>query len=136
MTFPQPSDLVQENILKLENPSEYVGRMWTYDKGLSSLRLWFHNQSRKEFFLDFQAVEYFSGAIYWTGANFRLHPSIECIHLYKKERPASSKWLESLEERGFADKFQRRLYSIATVEGNLIQIIAGNFHLTESSLIT
>jgi hypothetical protein len=62
----------QKNVLDLENPDEYHCIAIHYRRGHSELlvRVFPNNPDEAEFFLIFQAVEYFEGPLMWSGADF------------------------------------------------------------------
>lgn len=121
------SEKIQENIFGIEDPDNWVCTVDSYISGHSYLVIRAYNENLdKAIKFGFEGIEYFSGAIRWEGANFRLHSQSDCVKLLLNHRPSYNEIITQLQEQNDMDTFKWKLYSILTSEGNLIQLIAIN----------
>lgn len=125
---------IQENIFGLEDPDSWGCKVDYYISGHSQLGIRAYNENLDENInLGFEDVEYFSGSIDWTGANFCLHSREECIKFWTNYRPGFQNTVNMLVESNMMRMFKWKLYSIPTNEGNLVYIIAGNGGLSHAN---
>jgi hypothetical protein len=125
MIFKTTNDL-QENILGLEDVSNWGASVFFYNKSHSTLqiRLGQNIEDSPEIKLEFISVQYFSGVLYWYGVNLRVHSNEDRITFLKQSVPAYWRHYEEHEKRNMLHLFNHNLYSFLTNEGNLIQIVA------------
>ena len=123
----EDTEIIQENIFGLEDPDNWGCTVDYYISGHSQLGIRAYNKNLDmSIKLGFEGVEYFSGAIRWEGANFRLHSRDEIIKFWINYRPSFQNIVNMVTESNMMDTFNWKLYSILTNEGNLIQVIAIN----------
>jgi hypothetical protein len=120
------AEIVKENVFNFENPENVSCSVWNYTHSHSWLQIKAYSfELKQDFLIHFNDVHYFSGAIGWLGANFRLHSRNQCIKLLTKHNPSFIEVVNMLTTDDLMNRFFHwRLYSIPTSTGNIIQIIA------------
>src|SRR6187551_1274617 len=82
MDHSEISSDVQSNIFSFPNPDELgcVMKSYTINHAVMVLKVIdFNNYENR--LVEFQSVQYFSGPISWTSANFQIRPWQECVKL-------------------------------------------------------
>lgn len=82
MDHPKVFGDAQDNVFSFLNPDELgcVIKSYTINHAVMLLKIIdFHNQENR--LLEFQSVQYFSGPVSWTSANFQIRPWQECVKL-------------------------------------------------------
>ena len=80
------------NLLEVENPDEYGCHVENYVSGHSRLAVYVrHDTKNEKFYVDFDRVACFSGALRWHGAVLRLGSDEEYLQFMRQMRPLSKR---------------------------------------------
>ena len=111
-----------ENVFEIDDPDacDCLVRMFSIGHGILNVLVRRRANPRDKFYAVFSAVEYFSGTIRWSGANFCTKSDEETIAILRKvER------FKNIPDEKLLKPPPYRLYEVRT-SNDIIQIVAGN----------
>lgn len=104
-------NFTQSNFFNLEQPEEWVCRLWSYGAGHSEMEIIVRRQSVVQK-IGFVGVEYFDGPTDWKGANFELGSSEDTLMFLRRVTSLTEFSDESLLETS-------KLFSVAVQDSNV-----------------
>ncbi len=108
---------MKDNVFEIANPGDYSCEIRRFNIGHSKMFVQVRNKEGF-FYIVFSAVEYFSGAIRWKGANFSMKPDEEAISILRKvER------FKNMPDEKLLKLPAYHLYEVET-SNDIIQIVA------------
>jgi hypothetical protein len=111
-----------DNYFSITDPDSYGCGVYKYVASLSVLHIRVVNSTKPPnlFYIVFYPVEYFSGPMYWQGANFQLAPDEECLMILSR----LERYKGTLPEKLLIDEEHKlKLFTVKSPR-NTIQIVA------------